>query len=103
MPLLETRDAAVGGLLPLKGIVAHRNAEGRVVERLLLEPAGCIDDDLGMALGWMAPADEGRFIMEAVQCGQNGRILLLDLLPQPAAIENQRCLWQLHPPPIWIG
>ena len=103
LPLLETRDAAVGGLLPLKGIVAYLSIEKIVVERLLLEPAGRIGDDLGMALLWMAPADEGRFIVEAVQCGQNGRILLLDLLPQPAAIVKQRCPPLLHSQPKRIG
>ena len=63
---LKTRDAAIGGLLPLKGIVGRLHIEKMVIECLLLEPTDRIGDDLGMALLWMAPADEGRFIVEAV-------------------------------------
>ena len=70
LPLLETRDAAVGGLLPFKGIVvACLSIEASAIERLLLEPTGRIGDDLGMALLWIAPANEGRCSVEAAQCG----------------------------------
>jgi hypothetical protein len=56
---------------------------------LFLKPGGCGSDYLAVAGLRMAPADEDCLVSDGPQGIENGFILFLNLLPQPATIMGQ--------------